>query len=105
LPVYVLGEATPSLAWALREQKPMGSSAIDENEAPAIVLAPEAFGEISFPSDYIGETIAIGESWGWGTPIPPKFLKWWLERSAPVTVEKWVLLVRKDIAFHETNVE
>ena len=99
LPIQFLGDPTPSLVWALREQKPMGDDITSENAAPAIVLAPEAIGEINFQSDYIGQSIAIGESWGWKTPIPPKFFKWWLKRSAPVTIEKWLLLIREDIAF------
>lgn len=105
LPIQFLREAPPGLAWALRDQRRMPRDLAGEDSTPPIVLAPEWDEELNLRANYIGQTLAIGERWGWETPIPPDFLKWWLTKSAPVSVERWILLVREDIAFLGTDME
>ena len=51
-----------------------------------------------FPSEYLGQSVSIGEHWGWTGWWPPELLFWWVTREAPTLPDRWVLLVRPDIA-------
>ena len=98
LGLQILDPAPATLKWALRDQKN-----VDE-PAPPIVLAREGEGEPQLSADYIGQALVIGESWGWGSALPPNFIHWWITREAPVESERWWILIREDIALNNQGV-
>jgi hypothetical protein len=95
LEVQVQGQASPALAWGLREHQkavdPLGDS------PPPVILAPEQASP-ELPADYLGQAFALSKTWGWQAALPPRLLGWWLDRQAPVQAERWILYVRTDVA-------
>ena len=49
------------------------------------------------PGEYLGQSVTIGESWGWTGWLPPDLMSWLVVRDAPTVPDRWVLLVRKDV--------
>jgi hypothetical protein len=49
-------------------------------------------------TDYMGQGMALKERRGWDGSLPPNLLRWFVLRSAPTELERWVLWVRMDIA-------
>jgi hypothetical protein len=52
---------------------------------------------LTLQDDYIGQTIAIEEEWGWDSALPPELLKWWIIRQPPKILDEWLILVRQDL--------
>ena len=50
------------------------------------------------PGEYLGQSVTIGENWGWTGFVPPDVLRWLVIREMPIAPDRWVLLVRNDIA-------
>ena len=96
LPLQLEDQITPGLAWALRDY-PAGGG-FDLAADPPVVLMREGTGAGSLPSQYLGQSVSIGESWGWTGWGPPELFRWWVTREAPTLPDRWVLLVRPDIA-------
>jgi hypothetical protein len=90
LPIEVRDPPPPALSWAIRDYPEFEGS-----DSPAIVITRE--GE-ALPGEYLGQSVTIGESWGWNGWLPPDLLRWLVIRDAPTVVDRWVLLVRKDVA-------
>jgi hypothetical protein len=81
---------SPALAWATRDY-----SAHEAPGSPAIILVREG---APLPGEYLGQSVTIGESWGWSGGLPPDLLSWLVIRDTPTLADRWVLLVRKDVA-------
>jgi hypothetical protein len=96
LPIEILTEPTPALAWALREfpQAPSGEG----DEPPEIVLAREGTDLSTLRADYVGQRVIIGEVWGWDGVLPPDPVTWWAHHEGPAVLDPWLLLVRVDVA-------
>lgn len=101
--VELIGDAPYSLVWALREYQPQGRISVDGGMASPVVLVPETGAELILQDDYVGQTIAIAEEWGWFSALPPEFLKWWIKRQPPTLLDNWLILIRQDIAFLNGN--
>jgi hypothetical protein len=91
--VRVLSPAAPGLAWEL--QVPRGPGRPTGTGAPSCIgrwaNSPPA-------EDYLGQSFTIGERWDWEGELPPNFLRWLVTRQAPTEAERWLLLVRSDLA-------
>jgi hypothetical protein len=96
LPVLVDGTASPALAWVLREF-PAAHQGAGAEQPAVIVMRPQAQSP-SLGADYVGQTVMLGERWGWDSPLPPGPLAWWVTRLAPTVGDSWLLLVRADLA-------
>jgi hypothetical protein len=96
IPLQFADPSTPALAWVLRGYPP--SDPADSAVNPPVILMREGSGAGLFPSEYLGQSVSIGEHWGWTGWWPPELVRWWVTREAPTLPERWVLLVRPDIA-------
>jgi hypothetical protein len=94
--VRVLSPATPGLAWELREFR--AASDDPQGKAPQVVLTPVGEQPPALAEDYLGQSFTIGERWDWDGGLPPNFLRWLVTRQAPTEAERWLLLVRSDLA-------
>jgi len=98
LGVRIYGDATPSLAWALRSfpiAGSVGEQAVDP--APAFMARD---GEVvpALSAEYTGQGLQLGERWGWDGVLPIDPLAWWVLRQASTQPERWILFIRLDIA-------
>ena len=90
LPIETSDQPSPALAWATRNYPTHEGS-----ENPAIILVREG---APLPGEYLGQSVTIGESWGWVGGLPPNLMGWLVIRESPTVPDRWVLLVRKDVA-------
>lgn len=93
LPLQV-DQIPPVLAWYLRDF----TRANPAQAAPALILMPESSPGAQVGGDYLGQTLTIIERPGWAAALPSDPIRWWLRREAPRHAERWLLLVRADIA-------
>ena len=96
LPIQLGDESTPALAWTLRSYS--RSDSLDPANSPPLVLIREGAEANSLPSEYLGQSVTIGERWDWTGWYPPDLLGWWLTRDAPTRPARWVILARQDVA-------
>lgn len=96
LPVLVEDSVSPALAWLLRDFP--AARQIAGPEQPAVILMRPKAQNPALGADYVGQTVVLGDKWGWEGPIPPGVLAWWVTRQAPTVGENWLLLVRADLA-------
>lgn len=85
----------PSVLWALRNDGTLYSSAA--GDSADVVLAREGDRELNLAEDYLGQSLSLGESWGWLSALPPDFLRWWFDRDPPVVSHRWWVLFRSDL--------
>ena len=90
LPIETSDRPSPALAWATRNYPTHEGS-----ENAAIILVREG---APLPGEYLGQSVTIGESWGWVGGLPPNLMNWLVIRELPTVPDRWVLLVRKDVA-------
>jgi hypothetical protein len=98
LNVEIIGEAPAYLLWTLREYRPQSQSVAEDGQASPVVLVEVDQRELKLQADYVGQTLAIGEKWGWRSALPPDFLKWWIKRDPVTLSSEWLILIRQDIA-------
>ncbi|KPK94342.1 MAG: hypothetical protein AMJ88_04225 [Anaerolineae bacterium SM23_ 63] len=98
LEVSVYGEIPPSMAWALRAFPKAGSGVAVGEVAIPVVIASEEQDMPPLMAEYTGQSLNVLERWGWEGVLPPDPITWWIQRSAPIVDESWVVLVRTDIA-------
>jgi hypothetical protein len=98
LEIELFDPPPPSLAWAVREYDAFFVQSDLNGFGAPVVLAQEREGEIQLPAEYIGQSITIGEAWGWDPPVPNDLLAWWVRREAPTRFIRWLILVREDVA-------
>lgn len=98
LEVSVHGEIPPAMAWALRDFPKIGKSLEMGEVAAPVVIASEEEGLPPLLAEYTGQGLNIQERWGWEGFLPPDPITWWIQRTAPIVDETWVLLIRADIA-------
>jgi hypothetical protein len=103
LHIDILSDAPYSLIWALRDFQPPENLPGRDAEGPPVVLVSKEDNEPVLIADYVGQTIAIGEEWGWRSALPPEFLRWWIKRQPPRSFDEWLILIRQDIAFFESK--
>jgi hypothetical protein len=90
LPIEMGDRPSSALTWATRD-----FPAFEGSGSPAIVITREG---APLPGEYLGQSVTIGESWGWTGWLPPDLMSWLMVRDAPTVPDRWVLLVRKDVA-------
>ena len=90
LPIETRDQPSPALAWATRN-----FPTHEGPENPAIILVREG---APLPGEYLGQSVTVGESWGWVGGLPPNLISWLVIRESPTVPDRWVLLVRKDVA-------
>lgn len=91
-------EASPVLAWTLRAfplDVPTDSRA---NDLPRVILRPKDAQERELAADYVGQTFTLIERKAWSGILPSGLLNWLVKREAAVNPERWLLLVRADVA-------
>lgn len=87
-----------SLAWALRDEQRAPSEFDIETGAPPVILVRETEGAYSLLADYVGQSLALTERRNWFGLLPPDMFRWWVTGEAPSVMERWIVLVRSDIA-------
>jgi len=101
LPIAIEDSTPPaSLIWALRAFPRFTTSDSGVPESPPVVVARETGVRPALAADYLGQAIALKETWDFPGPIPPDLLGWWWRRRLPVEQTTWLLLVRADVATH-----
>jgi hypothetical protein len=98
LEVSVHGEIPPSIAWAIRAFPKAGSGVGVGEVAFPVVIASEEQDLPTLIAEYTGQGLDVQERWGWEGVLPPDPITWWIQRTAPIIAESWVLLIRTDIA-------
>jgi len=101
LPVSASVSLPSGLAWALRDLPRAGI----QDAPPALVLAPEGGVPGDLPAEYLGQVIKTGEHWGWLGGLPPLSGLTAGDAGALTLAERWVLLVRADVATFGTLTE
>ncbi len=96
LPLELTAVPPAGLAWELRGFKPVTQEPLAA--APQLVLTPEGEQPPALHDDYLGQSFAIAESRDWSGGLPPDFLRWLVDRQAPTEAERWLLMVRSDLA-------
>jgi 4-amino-4-deoxy-L-arabinose transferase-like glycosyltransferase len=97
LEVSVHGEIPPSIAWAIRAFPKAGRGVELGEVAFPVVIASEEQDLPPLMAEYTGQGLNIQERWGWEGILPPDPITWWIQRTAPIVAESWVLLIRTDI--------
>jgi hypothetical protein len=103
LNIEIIGTAPPSMMWALRDFQPVAGLTLGEGGSSPVILAPQSESDLLLQEDYLGQTIAIGEEWDWSSAFPPDFLRWWVKQQLPIDQDEWLILIRQDIVFLNTN--
>ena len=96
--VEVQSEINPALAWALRGYKRTGGEFHLEADPSPTILTLELDSATNLLADYMGQSMALKERRVWDGNLPPDLLRWFVLRSAPTELERWILWVRMDIA-------
>jgi hypothetical protein len=96
--ITVLGESTPSIAWAVRDFPSVEPGRDFTSDPAPVVLIKERDELPALTAGYTGQNLKTGERWGWFGTLPPDPISWWVKRQAPVREEHWILLVRLDVA-------
>lgn len=95
LDVEVRDGASPALAWALRDFERVASQ---EGIPPSAVVARASASLNTLMAEYYGQVMAIHEHQDWSGALPPDPIRWWVRRNAPTFPERWIVLIRSDIA-------
>lgn len=99
LPLAVLSQdPPPSIVWAARGLDRFQTSDSGVPEDPPLILISAQAPAPEFPSEYVGQTIPVAETWDFTGPLPPRPLTWWFRRVLPTLETTWILLVRSDLA-------
>jgi hypothetical protein len=94
---------SPALAWALRDYALFDHNLEVMGKGAPIVITRATQDRPGLEDDYLGQTVTIGEDWSGTGAFPPNFLTWFVTRKAPSAEERWLLLVRKDLAILESG--
>jgi hypothetical protein len=68
------------------------------NDLPRVILRPKEVQEGDLAADYVGQTFTLSERKAWSGILPSGLLNWLVKREAAVSPERWLLLVRADVA-------
>jgi hypothetical protein len=91
------GDVPASLVWTLRGLPITPSEGYQLAESPAVLLTPES-GSLPLPTDYVGQTFTLSEHTAWGALLPSEAVTWWMRGTGPAQAERWIVLVRSDLA-------
>jgi hypothetical protein len=102
-PITMLAEGSlpASLVWTLRDVPITPAVGYQIQGSPAVLLTPEQ-GTLPLPSDYVGQTFSLSEKRAWGILSPSEAVRWWLRGTGPTTQERWIVLIRSDLASPDT---
>jgi len=99
LPLALDAKTPPaSLVWALRAFPRFTTNDSVVAESPPVILMRQTGLEPQLRDDYLGQSVAIAETWEFPGPLPAGALQWWWRRRLPAVEDSWLLMVRADIA-------
>jgi hypothetical protein len=95
-PVTVLGVASPSLEWALRNHEVEIVTVLDPLDAPPVVITP-LMNDLGLPSAYRGQDFTWRQPPSWNNVQGPDWVKWLVYRQLPRETETIILWARDDL--------
>lgn len=97
LPLVFHSEPSPEIAWAVREF-PSFQDAMAGGEEPPIILVREVEHGANLAANYLGQVVLTS----WAKPSEPALsiepLSWLIQRRGINQPDRWLLLVRDDVA-------
>jgi hypothetical protein len=97
MPIQFQSDPPPELAWALRRYPAFVAGIGPGSETAPVVLAREGDAP-GLAADYLGQLTTVSERWVWSGVLPSDPITWLVLRQAPTLGDRWLLLVRADIA-------
>jgi len=94
--VTVLDIESPALEWLLHDRNVKTVSALDMQEAPAIVISSQAE-SLSLPIAYRGQDFTWRREPSWGVLTVYEWIEWSVFRELPYDSETVILWVRNDL--------
>lgn len=94
--VTLSGLDSPALSWLLREHKVQSVTALDLQQAPAIVLTAEQE-SLNIPSAYRGQDFAWQQSPSWDILTKNDWVRWSVFRKLPYTADTVIVWARADL--------
>ena len=98
LPIKFQSPINPALAWALRDFSLFPVQELTGDQPPPAILSLEELEVVLEEGEYIGQSFVIIERTDWEGVLPPNPLNWWFRRDAPTNSERWLVLIRADLA-------
>ena len=95
--VTVLGIDSPSLEWLLRGRSVQMVSALDLENAPAIIVSSSQLENPNLPIAYRGQDFTWRREPSWGVLTIYEWIKWSVFREMPYDSEMVILWVRNDL--------
>ena len=95
--VTVLGIDSPSLEWLLRGRSVQMVSALDLENAPAIIVSSSQMENPNLPIAYRGQDFTWRREPSWGVLTIYEWIKWSVFREMPYDSEMVILWVRNDL--------
>jgi hypothetical protein len=91
------GIDSPALEWLLRGRTIQTVSALDMQDAPAIIVAPAQVGDPNLPIAYRGQDFTWRREPDWNVMTIYDWIKWSVFRDVPYDSETVILWVRNDL--------
>jgi hypothetical protein len=88
---------SPALEWLLRGRNLQMVSALDTQDAPAIIVAPAQMGDPNLPIAYRGQDFTWRREPAWNVLSIYDWIKWSVFRDMPYDSETVILWVRNDL--------
>ena len=95
--VTMEGIDSPALEWLLRGRTIQTVSALDMQDAPAIIVAPAQVGDPNLPIAYRGQDFTWRREPDWNVMTIYDWIKWSVFRDVPYDSETVILWVRNDL--------
>jgi hypothetical protein len=95
--VTLLDIDSPALEWLLHGRDVQMVSALDAQEAPAIILASSQMENPNLPSAYRGQDFTWRREPSWGVLTAYEWIKWSVFREIPYDSETVIVWVRNDL--------
>ncbi|MBN1453489.1 MAG: hypothetical protein JW963_20910 [Anaerolineales bacterium] len=95
--VTLLGIDSPALEWLLRGRNMRMASALDMQDAPAIIISSSQMGDPNLPIAYRGQDFTWRREPSWGVLSIYEWIKWSVFREMPYDSEMVIVWVRNDL--------
>jgi hypothetical protein len=95
--VTILGIDSPAIEWLLRGRSVQMVSALDMQDAPAIIISSSQMGDPNLPIAYRGQDFTWRREPSWNVMTAYEWIKWSVFREMPYDSEIVVLWVRNDL--------
>lgn len=95
-PVTIMGINSPALEWLLRDHSVKLVSALDPQEAPAVVITP-MMNDLSLPAAYRGQDFIWRQRVQFESMQRPEWWRWLVNRQLPRENETIILWARNDL--------